>query len=873
MKIKHLFLTLLTIATVSCHPGGKLSVNSLTCEYMSEPNSIDVAAPRLSWIDSPTSPSVKGECQSAYRILVASSKELLAKDNGDLWDSGKVLSSDSYLVTYGGKELADGQSCHWKVKVWDSSDCESAWSEPALWTMGMMDPSGWKAAWIGAPWQEEGYDRQEQPAPMFRKCFEVGKAVADAKAFVVGLGFFEFYLNGKKVGDECLVPNFTDFSERPDLARKGMAIPTDFRDRRVMYLVYDVKDALRKGANAAGMLVGNGWYNTIGSSWVEPFGSPRMLCQIEIKYTDGSAETIVSDTSWKVKRSPIVMNNVYKGETYDARLETPGWAEAGLDESDWEQAVPRQAPTGHLEASCAPLDRVTKTLEPISLKEQWDGTWLVDFGEEIAGWIRFKDIRGEEGKELKVKFICESQVGDEVYVFKGSGKESYAPRFSWFVFSKAIIEGVDELKPSNLVAEAVNTDVPVTSSFKSSNPLFEKINAIWQRSQSDNMHCGIASDCPHRERSPYTGDGQVAAAAVMTNYDAAAFYQKWVRDMNFTQNVNDGYVPNSAPWQPRCGGGVPWGAAMNVIPWDFYCHYGDIKMLQDNYFAMTEQVRYMSSWETPEGTMFSQRGTGGRVNYWLNLGDWCPPYENPSDELVHTFYWWYCTEVTARAAKALGIEEDYERYSAEADAIAKAFHKKFYSAEGHTYGDSGSNVFALVMGVPQDLEAGVVEALRSDLTDKYSKHLDTGIFGTRFLFEVLARYGLNDLAYEIMCQMDYPGYGYWLSQGSTVTWEHWNGQSSHNHPMFGGGLTWFYDCLGGINFDEAEPGFKHVVIRPYTAEGLESFNCTKMTPYGEVRTSVSKDCLEVSVPVGAHATVYWGDKVEEIGQGTYKFEK
>lgn len=898
------FAAFAVFALVTSCSGGSLNVDSLTCEWMEEPNSIDIASPRLSWINQVKSASVKGATQSAYRILVASSESLLSKGEGDLWDSGKVESDQSYLVPFAGAALKSGQDCYWKVKVWDGEGKESSWSRAAHWTMGIMDPSEWKAEWIGAPWHAEEADREDKPAPLFRKSFPVEKKVKNAKAFVTGLGYFEFYVNGKRVGDECLAPNFTDFTVREDLPNKGISISNNFRNYRVMYLVYDITDYLSKGDNVAGLIVGNGFYNSVGSRWTESFGSPRMICQIKVDYTDGTSALILSDTSWKVKESPIVMNDVYRGEVYDATKETSGWCTAGIDDSTWQNAVARVAPVGIMTASSAPIDRVTETFQPLSLEKNADGNWEVDFGTEVAGWIRFKDIHGAKGDTLRVKFICESPVGDEVYIFKGDEKESYTPRFSWYVFSKAVISGVKNLKSENLVSEAVNTPVTVDSKFTSSNQLLSDINRIWQRSQMDNMHGAIASDCPHRERSPYTGDGQVAASVVMGNFDAAAFYNKWVRDMNDNQNVDDGYVPNGAPWQPGCGGGVPWGAAMNVIPWDFYMHYGDLRMLEQNYFAMTEQVRYMTSWQTAEGTMFSQKTNlrqmqrpmmqggmpGGnqrrrntppapttpQPNYWLNLGDWCAPGQNPSEEVVHTFYFWYCTRVTAEAARALGKESDREKYQSMADQIAEAFHKKFYNREAKSYGDHGENVFALVIGVPKADEADVLGTLHEELAVKNNKHLNTGIFATRFLFEVLARYGMNDLAYEIMNQTDQPSYGYWVAQGSSVTWERWEGGGSHNHPMFGGGLTWLYDCLAGVNLDIEDPGYRHVVIKPYVVEGLENVSYTKRTPYGDLTSTVTqsggKHRLEVTIPVGSTATVIFGDKTEDVAQGTYSFE-
>ena len=875
MKINALFLSLaIVVSLVSCTGNGRIKPVQLSCEYMTNPSVIDVSAPRLSWINEVVSDNVRGEYQKAYRICVASSKAKLLKGEADIWDSGTVSSQDSYLIEYKGTKLQSGKDYWWRVQVWDSNDKPSAWSEPAYWGMGLLLPDEWKAQWIGAPWQGEDPRKiilpadqpqppitPHQPAPLMRKSFQVKDNITSAKAFVTGLGFFEFYLNGKKVGDDCLVPNFTNYTVRENIKYTYIAIDNNFRGHRVMYLAYNITDLLQKNQNVAGAIIGDGFYDCT-SRWVASFGSPRFLCQIEITYKDGTKDIICSNDSWKAKESPIVMNGVFDGEIYDANLETEGWATTTYDDSGWKNVVLRQPPTGELTAHTAPTDKVMEILKPVSLTKNDNGAWEVDFGVEISGWIRFKDIQGRKGDTLNVKYICESPLGVHKYIYKGAGKEFYAPRFTWYVFRKAIITGINELTPEMLTAEAVNSDVIVSAEFSTSNPLFDKINTIWQRSQLDNMHGGIASDCPHRERSPYTGDGQVACVTVMHNLDAAAFYEKWVRDMRDAQHIETGYVPNGAPWQPGCGGGVPWGAAMNIIPWEFYVHYGDKKMLEDNYHAMKEQVRYMLTWLTKEGTMYAQRTNinSDEVNYWLNLGDWVPPYKLPDDELVHTFYLWRCADFTVRAAKALNRQDDAAYFSGIANNVKEAFHNKFYDAVNKTYGDYGSNIFALVMGVPADNYADVIETWRREIVETYDGHLNTGIFGTQFFFETLAAHGMNDVAYEAMDKHDFPSYGRWIEQDATVTWENWNGRSSRNHPMFGGGLNWFYRTLAGVNTDENEPGYKHIIIKPELPEKLDNVYYSNKTPYGKIVSEVNKSGssieMNITIPVGSYATVY-----------------
>lgn len=847
---------------------------NLTCEKMAQPNCIDVVKPRLSWVNAPADDSVKGAGQSAYRIRVATSCDRLGK--ADLWDSRKVRSEQSVFVPYAGKLLSSGQQVWWQVKVWDGKGKASEWSEPAQWRMGVMNPEEWCAEWIGAPWQDEWEAKNTTPAPYFRKEVNLDKKIASAVAFVTGLGYFEFYVNGEKIGDEVLVPNFTNYSKRPRLPKISIAIEDNFRGYRVMYLTYDITESLKQGENALGMIVGNGWYNTHTRRWPAAYGSPRMLCQIKVTYEDGSEEVIVSDESWKVKESAIVYNDEYIGETYDARQETADWCSVGCDESTWQNAVLREAPTGELCASYAPLDKVIETLKPVSF-EKTDKGWEVDFGKEISGWLRFDGVMASNGDVLQVKYVSESPVGTQKYIFGDGECKDYAPKFAWYVFRKAIITGA-ELNKENVVAEVVNTDVRADAEFSTSNPLLNQINTIWRRSLEDNLHGGVMSDCPHREKSPYTGDGQVCCETVMANYDCYTFYHKWLRDMRDAQNVETGHVPNSAPWQPGCGGGVGWGAAVNIMPWEMYRHFGDVQLLEESYFTMTEQMRFMMKYITEEGIMDCKNeivNGDHRFDRWLRLGEWVAPHGLPANHLVHTYFLWRCADVTSKAAAVLGKADDEKKYRELAESVKAAFHKKYYDPETKSYGDYGANVFALHMGVPQECLADVVETFRTELTEKYGRHLNTGIFGTRRLFEMLAQNGLNDLAYEIINQKDYPSFGWWIEQGATTTWERWDGKDSRNHPMFGGGLTWFYNTLAGVNIDETQPGYKHTIIKPLLLKDLEQVTYSKMTPYGQLKVEIEhKDFtgkMTVTVPVGATADVYLPHTCapQRLSQGTY----
>ncbi len=850
----------------------QLNVTDLRVEHMENPTVVDETTPRFSWINEAKDAKERGKRQTAYQIGVASSEALAKKGKFDVWDSDKQVSAESVLIPYEGTALASGKDYFWCVRTWDEDGKVSKWSDVASWGMGLLKPTDWKGQWIAPA-------KTTENAPLMRQEFQIGRQVKQAKVFICGLGFFQLYMNGSRVGNDELVPNISNYSYRDDLDKHPIVVLDHFTGYRVLYMSYDVTDLIKKGQNAIGVMIGHGWAKPdkhIASHFVDPC----LRCQINVEYTDGTTEVLAAtDNTWKVKPSAIHYNGLFQGELYDARHETPDWAQPTCSADGWSPAIAIDGPTGEMSAMTSPADKIMEVLKPQTFKKLDDGRYEVDFGVEISGWIRLKDIIANAGDTVRIDFECESPQGIQRYVCKGGGKESYAPHFTWFVFRKAFISGLDQLTAENLQAEAVYTDVRENATFECSNPLFNQIITIWKRAQKDNMHGCIASDCPHRERLPYTGDGQGACGIVMEHFDASAFYAKWIRDVRDAQNRYDGYVPNSAPWQPGAGGGVAWGAAMNVMPWEFYLNYGDKRLLEQCYEPMKGYLHYMAGWMTKEGVMFHQRPNEGQKEpmYWLNLGDWCPPVLSnvAKESLVHTFYLWHCADITSRAARALGRHDEAVKYAQMAQEVHDAFDRVFYDEKTKSCGPNGDNIFALCMGVSAEHQADLINTVRKEIAETHKGHVNVGFIGAKYFFETLARHGMNDLAYEAMNKTDFPSYGHWIAQGATTTWEQWDGGNSHNHPMMGSGLTWLSRNLAGVKYDENAPGYRHIIFSPQVPEHMEYVTYSKRTPYGTVTSDIrQKDgttTMKVTVPVGSTATLVLPHITRHLEQGTYTF--
>jgi len=852
-------LLIVTLIISACGFSERKSIHpvNLSCENLENPIAIDIASPFLSWN---MASEKRGQLQSAYRIIVAKSEQNLQNDTGDFWDSGKTESSQSVNIKYEGKPLKSRDILYWKVKIWNAEGEESAWSETSKWEMSFLDQSDWQAKWVGIGEDENPLSYETDPAPYFRHEINLTDKVKSAKVYVSGLGFYELYLNGNKVGDQVLAPAQTNYDKRA--LPKLLYHYDDQSTTRVFYNTFDVTNQLQKGENAIGMILGNGWYNqrdraVEGDLW---YSTPRLIFQMEIEYNNGEKQTITSDENWKVSTGPLLHDGIFTGEIYDARLEKEGWNKPGFNAENWQKAQLVKAPTGKMEAQLAPPDKIVRMFKPASVSTNEDGLIVVDAGEMISGWIRLR-INEKSGQEISMRFIEElgSNYGQrDVYIAKGSANEIYEPRFTWHAFRTIEINGVtQQLTNDDIDIVVVNTDVTQAGNFNCSNELFNKIQENYIRTQLGNFHGSISSDCPHRERLGYTGDGSILVESSILNFDMTNFYQKWVNDMDDARNKITGFVPHTAPFGGG-GGGPAWGSAYVITPWFNYLYYGNSRILEQHYSGMKQWVEYLGTRTDENGIVVREEPRG-----WC-LGDWATPgkIEIPP-AYVNTCYYFYVTDLMSKIAMVLGNKSDVEYFTKLSVEIKEVINTHFFDKDKNQYweGRQGANVFALAFGiVPEEYIKGVLKNLTENI-NKNKGHLDTGILATPLLLDVLTKYGMADLAFSIMNQRDFPGFGHYiLGKGATTLWENWDGSSSHSHPMYGSVIRWFYQAVAGIYPDEENPGFKNVIIKPALCGDLTFASAD----YNSINGKITSDWklregdlfLNIEIPANSTATIY-----------------
>ncbi len=1011
----------------------------LSCEYLSNPRGVASTQPRLSWQLNALDLNARGQCQTAYQVLVATSDNALSSNEGDLWDTGKVASGQSLNLVYAGRPLASEQACWWKVRVWDEAGEPSDWSESALWTMGLLKSNDWQAKWIGldeppasaaasplvkanaqwiwypgekalsaapvgtryfrrifdlpadrpivsaelvlagdnefatavngahagqgnkyqiaavmdvtksvragrnvvaawvknagqgpnpagligmlqvefetgdpiviptdgqwlsvnresgtwtaleyddsqwkkaevltaaggGPWGQVtvGDESRTLAARMLRKEFSAADSITRAMVYYSGLGLSELYVNGKKVGDHVLSPALTDYT------------------KQVPYLTFDVTRQITQGDNAVGVWLGNGRYYapraTVPTGTVS-YGFPKLLLQLVIDYADGSRQIVVSDRSWKITTDgPIVANNEYDGENYDARREMPGWDQTGFDDSAWQAARVVSAPAGKLTTPMLDPIRVTEHIRPRKITEPEPGVFIYDLGQNLVGWCRLR-VAGPAGTVVRLRHAETLQTNGmldvrnlrgakvtDVYTLKGQGTETYEPRFTYHGFRFVEMIGFPGRPPLDaIVGCVVNDDLKTAGTFACSQPTINQIysNIVWGVRGN---YRSIPTDCPQRdERQGWLGDRSAECKGESFMFQNGPLYAKWVQDMIDSQKET-GSVSDVCPaYWPFYSDNVTWPASLVIVPGMLYEQFGDARTIRVAYPSMVKWIDFMSSFVTDDDIM-------PRDNY----GDWCVPPEDP--QLIHskdparktagpilgTTYFYYCLNLMTRYATMLDRPADAKRFAALAQRLKKGLNAKYLRRGLGQYDNGAQTTSVLPLAfdmVPDDERKAVFDHLIDKITHETNGHVGTGLVGGQWLSRVLTDGGRPDLVYGFATTTDYPSWGYMVKKGATTIWELWNGDTadpamnSGNHVMLVGDLViWFYENLAGIQADPTQPAFKHIIMKPLLVGDLKFVKATHESPYGLITSRWERDGQElhwqITVPPNTTATVW-----------------
>ena len=879
------FLLVLSVAAIALSSSLSTAADlmNLRCEYRVNPLGIDAEKPRMSWVmtSGEGKPQARGLRQTAYEVLVASSEKLLEQDQGDQWDSGKVLSNQSLQIEYGGKPLASQRRYHWKVRVWDADGKATTWSKQATWEMGLLAPEDWQAQWLndGKPQPTKTEDfYQEDPAPLFRKAFNLPKKVTRARLYISGLGYVQASLNGNVIGDQVLDPGWTGYS------------------KRVLYSTRDVTDQLHQGENCLGVTLGNGWYNPLPMKfWGHlnlrehlTIGRPRFIARLLVEFADGSQQVIVSDRSWKTGDGPIRKNNIYLGETYDARKEVAGWDKPEFIDTAWRQPAEATEPVGVLRAEEQPAIKVTRTVKAVKISEPTAGVYIFDMGQNFSGWAQLRvtaaagtkitlrygellkkdgslnpmtSVAGQiKGSQKNTEGVMESIGGagappiawqSDTYIAKGGGVESYTPRFTFHAFRYVEVTGLTEKPALEMITGLrLNSDVQRSGAFTCSSELFNRIQEICDWTFLSNIF-SVQSDCPHRERFGYGGDIAATSEAFMMNYDMATFYAKAVRDWADSADKDGGFA-DTAPAIGVKYCGLAWGMAHPLMQRQLYQYYGERRLLAEQY-DITK--RWLDSETAKNPSLIVAQG----------LSDHESLVPNPAPVLVTPLFA-ATARTVAELAAILGQPADVEKYQNLAAEIQKAWLKQFLDpATGQVGpGTQASQSFALYLNlVPAEQRSAVLQFLLKDLASSPEPHLTTGIFGTKFILDALSRENQSEVASAIVSQKSSPGWAAMLEQGATTLWEHWEGSDntySHNHPMFGSVSQWFYQWLGGIQPAPQAIGFDQIIIHPQVPKGLDWVRSHYDSIRGQIVSNWKREgdrlTMEVIIPANTTALIH-----------------
>lgn len=843
----------------------------LTCEYLHNPLGIDTKIPRFNWTLTSTE---RNQLQSGYEIIVSDNLQQVQQGKGDAWSSGKIISLQSIQVEYAGKALQSFTKYYWRIRVANQQNETSNWSEINWFETAMLNTKDWTAKWISDgsknPERDEDYYKEDR-MPLLRKEFSTGKKISTARLYISGLGYYEAFLNGQKIGDHVLDPGFTTYK------------------KEVLYSVYDITAMVKKGNNVAGIMLGSGWWNPLplrifarfDLRKIQQTGRPCVMAEIQLTYADGTKQTIITDENWQTAPGPVIHNNVYLGEKYDARLEQKNWNSFNPEKATWKNAVLTAGPSGMVRAQMAPPIRITKIVQPVKIYEQGKDTFIVDMGQNFAGVARIK-VKGTKGTKITMRYgedvwkdgtlnfmtSVATQLKwpgaggpgapdiawqEDGYILKGTGTETWQPQFTFHGFRYVEITGWPG-KPTLADIEGLrmNSDLQQQGSFSCSNELFNQLHKVIQWTFLSNVF-SVQSDCPAREKMGYGADMVVSSNAFIYNYGMANFYTKAVNDFANEQQP-DGAITEIAPFTgiaDRGYGGdsgpMGWELGYSYLQKQLYDFYGDKRIIENNYPAFMKQLEFLQSKAVDN------------LFYW-DIGDH-EALDTKPDAFSASCFYYHHAKLAADFAGILHKQEDSLKFAKLAANIKEAIVYKYNVRNTGRFDNATQSAQILALWYNLATEKDSALAVLMNEYVRHNMHLSTGIFSTKMMFDVLRENNRNDIAYTIANQKTFPGWGYMLANGATTLWESWaepGSVYSENHPMFGSVDEWFYRSLLGIN--PAAPGFKKIIIHPQPAGDLGWAKGSYQSMYGDIISDWTKSnttfSLHVVIPANTTAVVY-----------------
>ncbi len=851
----------------------EIKITALRIEHLRETLGIGASQPRISW-------SVETEAQN----WVQAEYEIEYQRADGQQQTARIESNQSVLINWAFKPLESREQVRVRVRVWGSDGSESAWSDPLSLETGLLHPDDWIARFITPDWDED--KTQSNPSPYLRREFNVRPGVLSARLYVTALGLYEAQINGAVIGDQVLAPGWTVY------------------DQHMRYQTFDVAELLHEGENAFGAILGDGWYRgRIG------FGGGRrniwgdrlaLLAQLEIQYADGSSECIITDENWHAATGAILTNSIYDGETYDARLEPTDWSLPGYAALGWSGVRILERDLSILKAPVGPPVRRLEQITPVSITYSPAGKTLVDFGQNLVGWVRIaaKGMAGQmitlrhaevlEHGELGTRPLRLAEATDR-YILRGGGVESWEPRFTFHGFRYVEVEGwIGQLNPADICAVVIHSDMERTGWFECSNPQLNRLhkNVLWGMRGN---FVDVPTDCPQRdERLGWTGDLQVFSPTASFIYDVSGFLQSWLSDLAHEQRKAGGVVAHVVPnpmGDPLPG--AAWADAATIVPWVLYQRFGDAGILADQFESMHTWVDYIAS-------------AAGESRLWdkgFQFGDWLDPTAPPDKPgqarthkaIVATAYFARSAELVGRAAEVLGRKAEQQHYQSLAADVRTAFAKEFITLSGRMVSDAET---AYALALEFDLFPTPEQHQRAgdrlaELVRESGYHIRTGFVGTPLICDALCHTGHYTAAYRLLLQQGCPSWLYPVTMDATTIWERWDSMlpdgsinpgemTSFNHYALGAVADWMQRTIGGIA--PLEPGYRRIAVRPYPSGGLTAAHASHLTPYGMAecrwKLQTGKFDITVTVPPNTKALVTLPGREStsiEVGSGTWQW--